>query len=105
MLEVEGCAKSTGPALALGQPAVYQITVQGWLAPDWSDWFDGLIIATGHDSEGSPVTSFTGQVIDQAALHGVLRKLYGLGLPLISIACLDRRATTPAEETEPVQNI
>jgi hypothetical protein len=74
--------------LSLDQPTPYQIKVPGELDPRWSDWVGGMTIATEHEGEGLPVTVLTGEV-DQAALHGLLRRLYSLGLPLISVICLE----------------
>jgi hypothetical protein len=76
------------PRLSLDHPATYQITVQGRLDSDWSDWFEGMTLTTAVDLKGS-ITTLTGQVIDQAALHGLLNKLYGLGLPLLALTCID----------------
>jgi hypothetical protein len=71
--------------LTLDGPATYQIEVQGYLDERRSDWFDGLAIVPHVDAEGSSITRLTGTVVDQAALHGLLRKLYDLGLPLLSV--------------------
>jgi hypothetical protein len=62
-------------------PQIYQIRLKGYLGPQWMDWFDGLAIT--HTAEGD--TLLTGPVADQAALHGVLKKVRDLGLPLISV--------------------
>ena len=62
-------------------PMVYQIRVQGHLGRQWTDWFGGLTITL----EGNGDTLLTGPVVDQAALHGVLRSVRDLGLPLLSI--------------------
>ena len=70
--------------LALDQPAIYQIKVPGELDQSWSDWLAGMTMAVEGEGEDPPVTTLTGAV-DQAALHGVLRQLYSLGLPLISV--------------------
>jgi hypothetical protein len=59
---------------------VYQIKVQGVLDERWSDWFDGMAITP----EGG-VTTMTGPVVDQAALHGILSKIRDLNLRLISV--------------------
>jgi len=72
--------------LTLDQPATYQIKVPGELDESWSDWIQGMTIAVEREGEDPPVTTLTGTV-DQAALHGVLRRLYSLGLPLISVNC------------------
>ncbi len=66
----------TGP----NQPTVYQIRVKGHLGPQWTDLFGGLAITL----EGNGDTLLTGPVVDQAALHGLLRKVRDLGMPLIS---------------------
>ena len=60
---------------------VYQIRVQGHLGRQWTDWFGGLTITL----EDNGNTLLTGPVVDQAALHGVLRSVRDLGLPLLSI--------------------
>ena len=65
--------------------AIYQISVQGFLDEGRADWFDGITIEPQVDAEGMSVTWLTGEVVDQAALHGLLRKLYDLGLLLLSI--------------------
>jgi hypothetical protein len=66
-------------------PVIYQITVQGYLDERRADWFDGMSIVPQEGTEGMSVTRLTGEVVDQAALHGLLRKLYDLGLSLLSI--------------------
>jgi hypothetical protein len=68
----------------LDRPATYQIQVPGELDESWSDWIQGMTIAVESEGEGPPVTILTG-TIDQAALQGLLRRLYSLGLPLISV--------------------
>jgi len=62
------------------QPMVYQIRVKGHLGRQWTDWFEGMTITL---EEGGD-TLLTGPVVDQAALHGLLRKVRDLGIPLIS---------------------
>jgi hypothetical protein len=59
----------------------YQIRIKGHLGPQWTDWFGGLTITLEDNGE----TLLTGPVVDQAALHGVLRKVRDLGLPLLSV--------------------
>ena len=59
---------------------VYQIRIEGHLDRRWTDWFGGLSITLEDDGE----TLLTGPVVDQAALHGLLRKVRDLGTPLIS---------------------
>ena len=74
--------------LTLYEPATYQITVPGELDPSWSDWFE-MAITVEAEGEGPPVTTLTGIVADQAALQGLLRRLYARGLPLISAICIE----------------
>ena len=76
--------------LTLDYPAIYQIEVQGYLDESRSDWFDNMTIVPRADSQGVSVTRLTGTVIDQAALHGLLRKLYDLGMPLLSVNCIEQ---------------
>jgi hypothetical protein len=66
-------------------PVIYQITVQGYLDESRSDWFDGMAIEPQVEADGRSVTKLTGKVVDQAALHGLLRKLHDLGLSLLLI--------------------
>ena len=64
------------------QPIVYQIRITGHLGRPWTDWFGGLTITLEDNGD----TLLTGPVVDQAALHGLLRKVRDLGLPLVSIS-------------------
>ncbi|MCA9992113.1 MAG: hypothetical protein KDE29_14055 [Anaerolineales bacterium] len=75
------------PMLTLHRPMVYQIKVPGTLDESWSDWASGLTIAVTTDGDGQPVTVLTGKM-DQAALQGLLRRLYGLGRPLLAVCCV-----------------
>ncbi len=63
------------------QPLVYQIRLKGHLSSQWTAWFDGLTITLEEDGN----TLLTGLVMDQAALHGLLKKVRDLGLPLVSV--------------------
>ena len=64
-----------------GQPMVYQIRVKSHLGSDWTDWFEGLTITLEDNGD----TLLTGPVVDQAALHGLLKKVRDLGMPLLSV--------------------
>src|SRR5229473_239834 len=64
------------------QPMVYQIRIKGQLGREWADWFEGLAITLEDNGE----TLLTGPVVDQAALHGLLRKVRDLGVPLLSVS-------------------
>ena len=62
------------------QPMIYQIRIKGHLGPQWTDWFEDLAITLEDNGD----TLLTGPVVDQAALHGLLRKVRDLRMPLIS---------------------
>jgi hypothetical protein len=72
--------KVQGMASKPDRPMIYQIRIEGHLGPRWSEWFDGLTITPEEGGE----TLLTGPVADQAALHGLLRKVRDLGIPLKS---------------------
>ena len=72
--------------LGLSQPAVYQIKVQGRLSARWAHTFDGLALGT---DDGGGITTLSGFVADQAALHGLLAQIRDLGLPLLSVVCTE----------------
>ena len=63
------------------QIVVYQIRIKGHLDREWTDWFEGLTITLEEDGD----TLLTGPVTDQAALHGLLKKVRDLGMPLVSV--------------------
>ena len=63
---------------------IYQITVNGRLEPDWSDYFSGLTI-TSNVSGTQMTTTLAGELIDEAALMGVLNNLYGLGYSILNV--------------------
>jgi len=71
------------------KPRVYQIKMQGKLDESWSAWFDGLTITFESGSDGSSITILTGPVIDQAALRGILFKIWDLNLALISVTPIE----------------
>jgi hypothetical protein len=70
------------PKPAPNQIVIYQIRLKGHLGREWTDWFEGLTITLEEDGD----TLLTGPVIDQAALHGLLKKVRDLGMPLISVS-------------------
>ena len=74
--------------MRLDEPAVYEIKVQGRLREDWTDSFGGLEITSSSESDLS-ITTITGEVIDQAALHGLLNHIRDLGLLLLLVRRID----------------
>lgn len=76
----------------------YEIHIQGHLSADWSDWFGGLTVTNLDGGEAL----ISGHIADQAALHGVLARLYSLNLTLLA---LQRVAPGMVEQTqrEPIQ--
>ena len=64
---------------------LYEIRIKGHLDNRWAGWFDGLTMTREANGE----TRLTGPVVDQAALHGLLRKVRDLGLPLVSVIQVD----------------
>jgi hypothetical protein len=64
----------------------YEIRVWGHLGPRWADWFDGMTVTAAEDGS----TVLHGTVTDQSELHGILRRLSDLGLPLVSLVPTDR---------------
>ena len=74
--------------LTLDRPATYQIKVQGKLDENWPDWAGELTVTVESDGDSLSITTLTGH-LDQAALLGLLRRFYSLGIPLISVFCLD----------------
>jgi hypothetical protein len=78
-------ANTSDPTTDPSQPPVYQIRIRGRLGPRWVEWFEGLAITPGANGD----TLLTGPVVDQAALHGLLRRVRDLGLPLLSVSRLE----------------
>jgi len=73
--------------------SVYRIRVQGMVDQSWSDWFENMAIAPERESDDASITTLTGAVADQAALRGILLKIWDLNLTVISVA----RVETDAE--------
>jgi hypothetical protein len=72
---------NNGSPEATSEPTAYQIRIKGHLGAQWSDWFEGLTITLEDHGD----TLLSGPVADQAALHGLIKKVRDLGMPLISI--------------------
>jgi len=69
----------------------YEIRVKGHLDESWSEWFDGLTITNLESGE----TVLRGEIVDQAALHGVLSKVRDLNLPLIAVSSVGPERQDP----------
>jgi hypothetical protein len=77
-------ADKPNPKYDADQPWDYQIRIRGHLGDQWVDWFEGLTIHLEENGD----TLLIGAIIDQAALHGILKKVRDLGMPLLSVISL-----------------
>ena len=89
-------ANTRNPPTDPGEPLVYQIRIKGHLDPHWSSWFEGLAITLEDNGE----TVLTGPLVDQAALHGSMRKMRDLGIPLLSVVCVKAGQAATSEGTD-----
>ena len=88
------------PARDRSEAERYEIRLTGHLDTRWTAWFDGLTIS--YDCDGTTVIS--GQIVDQAALHGLLQRVRDLGLPLVSVKQVEDDQpdqTPPTRESAP----
>ena len=67
--------------------AYYHLQVKGTLDPRWSEYVGGMQISSSVEPDNKVTTTLSGELIDQAALLGVLNHLYNLGLPLLLVEC------------------
>jgi hypothetical protein len=67
------------------RPTVFQIRIQGYLGQQWQGWFEGLTITLEEDGN----TLLNGPIVDQSALHGILKKIRNLGMPLLAVNAAD----------------
>ena len=77
--------------MAENEASEYEIRVSGQLTSRWAEWFDGMTLTCNADG----TSDLTGTVADQSALHGLLRTLSDLGLPLVSVTRTRPSDTTP----------
>jgi hypothetical protein len=90
------------PKINSAHPVIYQIRIKGHLDSQWTDWFGGLTITLEEDGD----TLLTGPVVDQAALHGLLRRVRDLGMPLVSVNRLEPEpATTPGPDQAGISDV
>ena len=85
----EPMSQELDPHVDSGQPTVYQIRITGQLDSRWADWFEGMTITLDGDD-----TLITGPVVDQAALHGLLKRVRDLGMPLVSVSPVEPGSPT-----------
>ena len=83
------------------QPMVYQIRIEGQLGQQWLSWFEDLTIALEEDGK----TLLSGPIADQSALHGILKKIRDLGMPLLSVNSIDPDQPVPAETGQVEDNV
>ncbi len=69
---------------------IYRITISGTLDANWSKWFSGLTVQCDTAADGTPLTVLTGEVRDQAALRGILNKVWDLNLTLVAVTQIER---------------
>lgn len=98
------CPGTTGAGMTSedkpqGQHKLYQIKVQGHLGSEWTDWFEGLHVTPQENGE----TLLSGPVRDQAALHGLLKKVRDLGIPLVSVNLVDHPVNPKSGDTHNIQ--
>jgi hypothetical protein len=82
-----------------GQAMIYQIRLRGHLGAEWTDWFEGLTVTLEEDGD----TLLTGPVVDQAALHGLLKRVRDLGMSLVSVnqvQCNETHSYSSKKETK-----
>ena len=72
------------------EPGSYEIRIKGHLDKRWAAWFEGLTITLEEDGD----TLLTGPVVDQAALHGLLKRVRDLGMSLVSVSPLEHGPST-----------
>jgi hypothetical protein len=83
--------------LSMSQTLTYQIKIPGIVGDKWLSWGEKIIIKIEQTDKKYPLTTLTGK-LDQAALFGLWRQIYSLGLPIISVICLDYSGATNSDE-------
>ena len=81
--------KSTQQMPTMAYPAMYRIRVRGQLDSSWSERLGGMTVTTSGGRDTDQTTMLEGQLLDQAALTGIINTLYDMQLPLISVECID----------------
>lgn len=89
------------PESDAGRASVYQVRLEGHLSDQWADWFGGVRITL----EAGGDTLLTSALIDQAALHGLLKKVRDLGMPLLEVNRVDAKSANGSDgNTNPDPN-
>ncbi len=86
--------------IRMDQPILYCVKVQGRLDERWVGRFDGMTVSVRNLEDIASITTLEGVVADQAALHAMLRSLYNLGFPLLSVSCLETNADGVLSESD-----
>jgi hypothetical protein len=82
----------------VAQYQVYRIMIAGELDPSWSEWLGGIRVTVVHDQNGKSVTTFHEEFPDQAALRGVLNKIWDLSLTVLSVTRAHEKDRDNSEE-------
>jgi hypothetical protein len=94
-----GIKKSPARSPAMTEQAdLYQIQVRGQLDASWSVWFSGFTITPADGPDAQPLTTLSGPIADQAALRGILNRVWDLNLIVVSVICLSETSTVPDEK-------
>jgi hypothetical protein len=80
------------------KPAAYQIQIREQLDGSWSDWFNAMTVSIEKSGDHPAVTTLTGIITDQAALHGILSRIRDLGLPLLLVRRMGDAGRMPEED-------
>lgn len=96
-MDIQNMPDEGSGATDTSQPMICEIRIRGHLGRQWEEWFTGLTIVLEENGN----TLLTGAVMDQAALHGLLKKVRDLGMPLLSVNFV---ATDPRESSQPATN-
>lgn len=78
------------------QQTVYQFRIKGHLGTQWMGWFEGLTVTLEEDGN----TLLSGPVIDQSAMHGILKKIRDLGMPLLSVNSVETRTQDTSDNKQ-----
>lgn len=88
--------------LNMFDPAVFSIRIQGKLGESWSEYFGAQSVSVEVDEAGLSTTELISEPVDQAALVGMINRLNGLGLPLVSVECLPAPVENDTSEEDHV---